>query len=165
MKPERLDLAFGVAIVVLALVTIYLFIPAGVVPSQGPRALSPRFWPTLVAWFLAFAGAVVVAGAFLRATRAEGARDAEAEARDGRAPAILRGLAAVAGMYAFYFLLPHLGMLLASILFVILSSTLLGARNWVAVLSVGIGIPLVLYLFFTRVAATPLPKGVLAGWI
>jgi putative tricarboxylic transport membrane protein len=71
-------------------------------------------------------------------------------------------VAALAGLLAVYgYLMPHIGYLIGTCIFLAITTRLLGERSWSLGLSLAAGLSLGIYLLFTRVLGVPLPLGVL----
>ena len=61
--------------------------------------------------------------------------------------------------------MPFIGLYVASIIFIAWFMRWLGKYNWITVLAVSFGMPLVTYLIFERWFMVPLPKGPLEEWL
>ena len=66
-------------------------------------------------------------------------------------------------IFGFYFSLPTLGIVAASILFLSFSMWFLGERNLIVAGVLCIAMPLLLYIFFRYVAGVPIPLGIFAS--
>lgn len=61
--------------------------------------------------------------------------------------------------------MPFIGLYVASAIFIAWFMRWLGKYNWITVLAVSLGMPLVTYLIFERWFMVPLPKGPLEEWL
>jgi putative tricarboxylic transport membrane protein len=61
--------------------------------------------------------------------------------------------------------MPFIGLYVASTIFIAWFMRWLGKYNWITVLAVAFGMPLVTYLIFERWFMVPLPKGPLEEWL
>jgi hypothetical protein len=61
--------------------------------------------------------------------------------------------------------MPFIGLYVASTIFIAWFMRWLGKYNWITVLAVALGMPLVTYLIFERWFMVPLPKGPLEEWL
>lgn len=161
---HKKDLLAGVLFLVLGIFTVFIAIPIGVqVPSTVKvRALSPDFWPMVIG------GGVILSALFLilEACVVPRQTDADEDAADAAqfqleiVPATLRAIILVAGLFAFYFSLNTLGIVAASIILLIAMMLFFDERRYLLVALLGIGIPVLLYVFFRYVASVPMPLGV-----
>lgn len=61
--------------------------------------------------------------------------------------------------------MPFIGLYVSSMVFIAWFMRWLGKYNWIIVLSVALGMPIVTYLIFERWFMVPLPKGPLEEWL
>ncbi|MEH2507660.1 MULTISPECIES: tripartite tricarboxylate transporter TctB family protein [unclassified Bradyrhizobium] len=61
--------------------------------------------------------------------------------------------------------MPFIGLYVSSTIFIAWFMRWLGKYNWITVLAVALGMPLVTYLIFERWFMVPLPKGPLEEWL
>lgn len=61
--------------------------------------------------------------------------------------------------------MPFIGLYVASTIFIAWFMRWLGKYNWITVLAVSLGMPLVTYLIFERWFMVPLPKGPVEEWL
>ena len=171
---RRRDLGAALLCLMFGLAAVLFLIPRGVaVPgSVKVAALSPDFWPRLIAY------GAIAASVFLfietlivrqAAARPDGAQsddaqsdDAEEEARYRLAalPATVRVAVLVAALFAFYAGLTALGVVAASILLLFAMMLFFGERDIRLVAGLGVAIPLLLYAFFRYAASVPIPLGI-----
>ena len=151
------DLLLGAAVILLALVFSFWILPGGITSVPGPAALSPRFWPRLIGIALILPGASIMISALIRARRS--ARGSLAQKERIPPEAVVRLAVVVVGMIAFAVLLPVLGIYVASVLIIMVVAFLMGSGRPVVTVTTAFVIPLLLSLFFNRVAGTALPRG------
>ena len=175
MIRERLT---GIGVLVLGLLIFFVLIPAGVdrPGSVEHTALAPDFWPRIIA------GIIMVMGLFLAvgpaAKEEGGARGADGGEEGGEAAAEAVGGAEAAGgwthrlpglavalgtLFAFYFLIPYLGMVAPGIAVILGLMVYAGERRWPLGLAIALCVPILLYVFFVHVASVPIPLGVFEG--
>lgn len=61
--------------------------------------------------------------------------------------------------------MPFIGLYVASMLFIAWFMRWLGKYNWITVLAISIGMPVLTYIVFERWFLVPLPKGPLEEWL
>ena len=157
---KRKDLIAGLSMVVLGALIIWVLIPNGVVEPRKVKyaALSPSYYPRIVAYALLALGLGVVWRSFV-------ARAIPAEAENRHPHAGLR-ITAFLGILAGLALgLQWLGFIVACSIAALLGMWLAGEKRlWVSV-PIALLLPLLLYFFFLKVARVPIPLGVLEPWL
>ncbi len=162
-ESNRINLIAGLVFLALGLLAVTVLIPLGVdEPGKVAfAALSPSYWPRIVCLMLAVFGAGMVANVVLELRSGTG-EEAEAETEQVTAERTpFRALAALALLFVLYALLEPLGFVLTGVLALAAYMLLADERRPVMILSVAIGVPLALYLFFTKAASVPIPAGIL----
>ncbi|HCR98935.1 MULTISPECIES: tripartite tricarboxylate transporter TctB family protein [Halomonas] len=163
-KKSIKDAMLGGGIFVASVLFAWIVIPAGVVsPASVERLpLSPVFLPYVLTTLIGIFGLIYGMQASIGLGVPKEENDESTHLRR-RWP--LHILLVAACFFAYCFLTQYLGMLLISIMVTGFLIWLGGERRPLILVSVSIGLPLVLYLFFTLFAQVPLPKGLLEGWI
>jgi len=159
------DLWLGAGLAVLSALLYFVVIPLGVTIPSGVRSpvMSPDFWPNIITLFL-LAMSVLL---FLRAAAAWQRGDLVAhksadvegeEERTGWAGQI-RAVAVIAIMFVYYWLIIKIGLVPASMV-TLLAVGLTTARPniWLVIIATPV-LPMLLYLFFFKVANVPIPGG------
>ena len=173
MIRERLT---GIGVLLLGLLIFFVLIPIGIDRPGNVEhaALAPDFWPRIVAAIIALMGLLLAVGP---ASEEEGERGAdEGEAGEGRGngagaaatrwPQRLPGLTVTLGaLFAFYFLIPSLGMVAPGAALAFGLMVYAGERRWPRGIAIAAGIPILLYVFFVYVASIPIPLGVFESLI
>lgn len=154
------DMWAGIVFLALGLSLIFVLIPVGVVePKKVPfEVLSPSYYPRLVAIAMVLLGAAIAI---------RGVRNASDEGRF-EAPeksAVLKVCAAFAILFATAYSLPFAGFVLAGSVALAALMVLAGERKPLIIALNAILLPLVLYLFFTKLANIPIPGGVLDPYL
>ncbi len=154
------DLWAGIAFLAIGLVLIFILIPTGVAePKKVPFAvLSPSYYPRLVAIAMAVLGAVIAVRGVRHAS--DGVRFA---APDG--VAALKVCAVFVILFSTAYALPTAGFVLGGAVALAALMLLAGERRPLIVGLNAILLPLVLYLFFTKLANIPIPGGVLDPYL
>ncbi|MGF1500589.1 MAG: tripartite tricarboxylate transporter TctB family protein [Paracoccaceae bacterium] len=148
------DRALGPAIVALGLLLALWGVPEGVDRPRNVRniVLSPDFWPLILAWALTATGL----GIALRAWLAP-------DAPEPSAPTTRAGLARLGVLAALLVALAlgiaTVGMVWASMGAFLVFLAIVRPAEPLAVLLVGIALPLALYAFFNHFAGVPVPQG------
>lgn len=169
------DILSGAVVALFAVTGLFYLVPVGVKspPNINVPALAPEFWPTIILWLmLGFAIFILVQGviAFMRPSmklvKDESALEKADDTAAGRvgetsfAVRILRTLAAIGLLFAYQALIEIIGMLTASILACLAFTILSGERRYQMFVPVAVLLPIILYYFFTKVAAIPIPLGI-----
>ena len=152
MNESRL---IGVFVAALGLITLFVLIPIGIVsPSDvGTLALAPEFWPLIIASLFTLMGILLF---FLPEKP-----DPDAVREPVKLKRRAARLAVVLGaLFAVYFAVPHLGMVVPAMLVIFGLSWLAGERRWKLLLALSLSIPVLLTLFFVFVASIPIPLGI-----
>ena len=171
MNSATKELYVGAGMVVLALLGWFVIIPAGIdLPSTVEfRALSPDFWPHVVMVLLAVSGSIVAFQAYLElrdpdaVATSQAAEDADSEetlVEFEFGQRAVRVIAALIGMFAIYFLIPHIGIVVAGMVVILAVTFALGERRLKYTVPLAVLLPSLLYLFFVHVASVPMPLGV-----
>lgn len=156
MVNPKIDIWIGAGAIVFALFLFFIAIPYGVsTPGAVPKiVLSPIFWPEILAGAFAVVGLMLVA-AGLKTAPLPPLPETERAGMAGVAR-----LVAMAVMMAVYFwLIPHIGMVWASVLAFFATSLLVRTRHPVIAVIVALLLPLILYAFFYHVAGVAIPQG------
>lgn len=151
MIRERLT---GIGVLLIGILVFFVLIPYGIDQPDNVKhlALAPNFWPKIIAAIIAVMGLLL---AVKPGSRSETGGEDDAWAQR------LPGLAVSLGsLFAFYFLIPPLGMVATGAALIFGLMLFAGERRWQLGVAVALGIPLLLYVFFTYVAGIPIPLGV-----
>ena len=144
----------GIGVLLVGILVFFALIPYGIDQPENVKhaALAPNFWPKIIA-------AVIAAMGLLLAINP--GRATESESDGGAWTQRLPGLAVSLGsLFAFYFLIPSLGMVATGAALAFGLMVFAGERRWRLAIAVALGIPILLYVFFTYVASIPIPLGV-----
>lgn len=151
----------GAAYLALGLLMVFVLIPIGVdEPANVEFAvLAPAYWPRVICLVLAALGTGMLIRLWLNT------RSGEGESDEGASP--FKGLllwrvgVVIVGTFVLYALLEPLGFVLAGALALALLLLFAGERRPLHVALISIGVPMLLYLFFTKAASIPIPAGLL----
>jgi hypothetical protein len=173
MENLNRDILIGGAAITIAGVGFFVVIPIGIdVPSSVKvLALSPDFWPRIIMGMMAACGLVVLAQGFLAGRNDDGAP--HPETNDDTVPVetdnivhfdtrsqLVRVTGALAVLFAFYFAVPYVGLVVGAMIIIVLSTRHLGVKSWLRSGLLAVIMPVALYLFFTEVAQIPIPLGI-----
>jgi putative tricarboxylic transport membrane protein len=164
---RQLDLIAATLLFVMGLVTLFVLIPYGVqVPgSVKNAALSPDFWPRIIAGIAVVASLFLVFETYKMPQPSLDEDDSNPDAIYEYAPqiALARTAIFIVVIFAFYFSLPTLGIVAASVMFLGFAMWFLGERNWIIAGILSVATPLLLYLFFRYIAGVPIPLGMFSN--
>jgi putative tricarboxylic transport membrane protein len=121
--------------------------------AEGPKA---GFFPFYVSLIVLISCAVNLVGIFREFT----GREVFAEWAQLR-----QVLSVVIPTTVYVFAVPVLGMYLSSGLLIGVFMKWIGRYNWLLVLAVAIGVPVVTFILFERWFLVPLPKGPIEDWL
>lgn len=144
---------------------VWILIPVAVpVPkSIKVAALSPDFWPKIIAAGLAIMGLVLIAQGAIRLVRerAETIEKTMTEAAPaaGRRSVFMRTAGIMVGLLVYYKIVEPLGIVVSSILAIIVFALLYGERRLKMLIPIAVLLPIGLYYFFVKVANIPMPLG------
>jgi len=154
MQKERM---VGGGVLVLGLMLFFVLIPSGI-DSPGEvdhMTLSPDFWPRIISIMFALMGLLIVIKPGEIPPEAEDAIDPASW------PARLPRLAVVLiVLFAFYFLIDHLGMVVPGFAVIFGMMWFAGERRYPLMAAISFIVPLLLYFFFVHVANIPIPLGI-----
>jgi len=159
MKPtQKLDLLTGCLFIGVAVLIIWVAIPYGIQEPKKVKfaALSPSYYPRLVAFCLLALGLILVISRWFSPIKKP---SSAVQNLRGRWFLILLGIAVT--LSAYYFSLEILGFVLASSIAVFVLLLIAGERSIPALILIPLTLPLGLHLFFTKVANIPIPSGLL----
>ena len=163
MNAERIT---GLAILMLALLIYFVLIPIGIVSPENLKHIStaPYFWPSIIAGIMGFTGILMMLFAKPDTDTPNAGSDDQLTSENNeselswltRLPRLLLtgGL-----LFAFYFSIPYLGMVVPGMLLIIVLMFFAGQRRWFLMLGLSVSVPLLLYGFFVHVASIPIPLG------
>lgn len=163
MNDIKKDLQLGILLSIFFLLVLYVFIPNGItIPqSHDPGQLSPASYPTWIATM----GLCIS----LLLTFSSGAKFLKAKKCEEKVNIIkskdflqsLRFISAFVLLFAFYFFLESIGMIIGSFILYAFFAYLCGERNWIRLITIDTILIIVMYLFFVKIAYIPIPLGIL----
>ena len=146
----------GLALGLVGLAIIFIAIPFGVDEPKKIKfaALSPAYYPQIVAIAMTFLGGVITLRAVMRPIKS----NTETERPD----AMVR-ISIVFVILAIYALsITYLGLVLAPVIALFAFMFHAGERRIWVMAFIAIAVPFGLFLFFQKIAGIPIPTGVLA---
>lgn len=166
MRTDLKDFLLGLGVAALFAIVEFIVIPVEIsVPRTLPIAAnSPSFWPRVICGGMIVVGLALAFNAVmrLRAVGADAAVRPDAEVDEPTYPpgqALLRIGLAMAILVGYYVIVRWVGIVVASIVALGLLSSLYGEKRWWLIAILAISMPIVLYLFFTKIAEVSLPLG------
>ncbi len=159
------DLWLGAGLAVMSALLYFVVIPLGVTIPSGVRSpvMSPAFWPNIIALFLLAMSLLLFARAFAAWRRGELVmhKSADVEADEGRAgvPGQVRAIAVIAIMFVYYWLIIKIGLVPASMAALLAVGLATAKPNYWLLIAATPVLPMLLYLFFFKVANVPIPGG------
>ncbi len=150
------DFWSGLVFLLFGVVLIVFLIPSGVVEPKRIKfaVLSPSYYPRIIAIAMSIIGLAICIGS-LRGT------DDDFVTSSIDLNAMGKVVTVFIVLFATAYALPHAGFVLASAVALVVLMALAGERNPFIVVGVAIILPIVLYLFFTKLASVPIPGGIL----
>lgn len=154
------DVITGIALILLSLFGIHWLAP-NAIEEVGPApnlAMSPSFWPVVIFYFILVLSVLMTIKAVV-----VWARNRAAEHESVNYRGMGKVLLAIVLLVPYYYLGLTLGLLIASCIILAVYSILAGERCFKSISAWSIGAPLVLTLFFGKVAQVMVPLGPLKG--
>jgi hypothetical protein len=158
------DIFLGCLLVAGFSLVALVVIPAAVpVPkSIKVAALSPDFWPRVIAAGLAVMGAVLMLQGLIRWIRERHRAKPKRESREqvkGKRSSFARTAGIMAGLVVYYGLVQPLGIVVSSMLALSGFALIYGERRLKILFPLTVLLPIGLYYFFVKVANIPMPLG------
>ena len=148
----------GLFYLIGGLFVVFVLIPIGIDEPGNVEfnVLAPAYWPRIICLVLAGMGAAMLVRGWLN-------RDTLDEDAEGAFAGIIwwRVGLVIAGTFGLYASLDFLGLVLAGAVALVLLMLLAGERRPVLIACVAVGVPMALYVFFTKAAGIPIPSGIL----
>ena len=154
----------GLVMLGVGLLLLFVLIPLGVDTPKKIRyaALSPTYYPQIIALILCLIGAAIALQSW-RAPKTSAPAKALEEPVTNTHPRAKIRIALFLGLLAFYAMaLNSLGFVICGILVLAASLTLAGERRISIIAPIALLLPILLFLFFYKVAYVPVPNGILA---
>ena len=157
MLSRRNEIVIGLGVMALAACLLWWVIPTQIDMPQRVRfrALSPAFWPKVISWTMLACGVALTLSAIFGPKTPRAGVDSLAISR----PEGLRLAALAVILLATFLALPVLGMVWTCMLAYAALLLLTGGRQMGWGLAVAVLLPIVLYLFFSKVAGVAIPQG------
>ena len=145
----------GIAITTLGALTLSVIIPYGIVSPSDVKslALAPEFWPYIIASVFTVMGVLLT----IWPDQSYIAEFTVIEFIKQRVP---RLVAILAGLFAFYFIVPVAGMVIPAMVLIFCLSWFAGETRFALLAVISVTIPILLTVFFQFVAHIPIPLGV-----
>ncbi len=162
MLSRRDEFLIGLGVMALAALILFWIIPGYIAMPRRVRmaALAPNFWPQIIGWTMLACGVALTIKAALAPVTPDRIVDRLGLSRDEALRLAGLGVILVVAHYA----IPILGMVWVSMLvfmaFVLLAGGFShgwGRMGWAV--AVAVLLPLLLYLFFYKVAGVAIPQG------
>lgn len=166
--PHIKDFITGGIFAVLGFAAFLYIIPSGVVVPKSVNivALSPDFWPKVIAGGVTISALFLIAESLLmrlphpiEEEDVEGHEESEAQYQLDTLPGTLRMIILIGALFLFYFYLTTFGIVASSIVLMPAMMLFFGERKWRLIVPLSLFIPLGLYLFFLHIAGIPMPLG------
>lgn len=157
MLSRRAEVITGLGIMLMAAMVLWWIVPTYVVtPKRVPfKALSPAFWPNIIGWIMLACGAILALRAFFAKPVPEAVADDITISRNEG----VRLLAVGAILLGMFLLLPVIGMVWSCMAGFFLLVLMSAGRNLIWGIIAAVLLPLILYVFFTKVAGVAIPQG------
>ena len=174
----RKDLFAGLFFSLLSLLFLFVVNKYGIdIPTAnyqaGSAAVLPDFFPNMICWGIFFfsLGLVLVSVTAMRAAQASDlsgalgevkAEEQEPGEKASRAKIVAFRIAGMGTMFLLYYVVDFLGIVVAGFFFYLLYAGFTGERRPLRALVGAAVTTLILYYFFVKVAAVPMPLGLLS---
>jgi hypothetical protein len=161
MKAAYKDAVFGIALLVLSLFVLFWLIPVGIDSpgSVGNIALAPAFWPRLI--IIAMVGlSVLLIFQGLRDIKVYRETGIGGERQHTSPLGTLKIAVATVMLFVLTWVMTWGGIVVPSMAALAFYMALHGERRLAVLVPVSIGLPVALYLFFLKVANSPMPLGI-----
>lgn len=151
----------GALYLILGLFVVFILIPLGIDEPSNVQypPLAPSYWPRIICLCLAALGLAILVRSGIRMSKGSALGETDEDAPDERN--LWRAGVVIALGFALYSVLETLGFVLATIIVLVILMLFAGERRLQIILPVATGVPLALYLFFTKAASIPIPSGIL----
>ncbi len=162
------DVLAGIVFFLFGVLTLAVLIPFGIQqpPSVQYRALSPSYWPNIVAGAIVVLGlALIIASIITERAKDDQTDSPAASSQEGSFWLAFRPVVALAICFALYFGLEPLGFVLTTAIALVALMVLAGEYRPHIVIPVALIVPMALHLFFTKAASVPIPMGILEPWL
>lgn len=157
MLSRRNEILIGLAVMALSAFILWLLIPTYVaLPRRVPiKALAPSFWPKIICWIMLLCGAALT----LRAAMSAPVPEPIVDDLSVDTSQLLRLGGLIVILTAAFFALPIIGMVWVCMIVFVLLVMMTGGKRMFWGIVVGVALPLLLYVFFTKVAGVAIPQG------
>lgn len=152
------DLVFSVLIFLGALLLFWITLGFDEGTAMQGARVGPAFWPRVLLGFILLLSAIVSVGTIRRIAREKAWRETLLTLDRGK----VRFFTALGLSVSYLLLLPVLGFIIMTPLFMIAFMLLLGEKSKGWILGVSIVMTAVIVLLFTKAMYVPLPRG---GWL
>jgi putative tricarboxylic transport membrane protein len=165
---RKRDIFAALLFLALGLLAIFVVIPQGVtVPSSVKKAaLSPDFWPRIITiGAIISAACLLIENTLLKQPPQIAPQEVAAamEYQLGGLHGSVKTAILIVALFAFYFSLPILGVVVASIILICAMMLFFGERKLWLIAVLSFATPVLLYGFFRYVASVPMPLGIFAS--
>ena len=167
MRQEAKDLLLSIGLLLFFLLTFFYIIPKGIyVPGNiRLKVMAPDFFPKTVSLFLIFMSLVFGCQTLVLLHKRRHLQRPETPPGTDRLKTIgwvpvVKVLSAIFLLFLYYQTVVWVGILAASILFLVIFSVLYGERRFKITIPLAVILSVVIYLFFTKIAKIPLPQGI-----
>lgn len=160
------DMFLGLLTIAAGVLVLTIMIPLGVdmeeVEANTPTLIMPDFWPRVIGVLMTLVGVIYTFLSWRNLNPDTGPIDPPKPAELSYVKA--RRLIAVIGV-AILFIIPDetTGLLFPAVAIFAISAYGFGGGLWPKKIALGIAVPIVLVLFFEKIAGIPMPLGILQG--
>ena len=150
------DLLAGASVLLIGILLVFVLIPIGVDEPSNVEfaALAPSYYPRFVGIAMMLLGLAIAVRSIYRPV-------ADDMLEVPESVLVYKAICAIAIMFATAIFVSSVGFILVGAAALLALMLLAGERNPVIIAAAVIGLPLLLYFFFTKLANIPIPEGVL----
>jgi len=158
MSSNRLT---GIFFLLFGVLSYFVLVPKGIVVPKniGHITTSPAFWPSIISIIIGLMGVLLMLPEKITSSVDEDSSDDD-EKRTPWKTRIPRLLVVLALLFAFYYSIESLGMVVPAMLLIFILMVYSGYRRWGLIVFLSALVPIILYIFFVHVANIPIPLGI-----
>lgn len=172
MVAIKKDIGFGLLFSIIFAIVLWVLIPFGIENpmSHDPNQLTPSSYPTWIATAGFILSVLILINSgykfYSKKNMASEESQTDTEELESKEEFLMKALrmgTAFLALFALYYFINEIGMVIGCFILYIIVALLCGERNYIRLLTVNTILITLMYLFFVRVAAVSIPLGLLTG--
>jgi len=165
MNTAKADLQLGLILTAFFALLVFWLVPAGIVVPQTHDSgqLSPAAYPTWISMTGLCVSLMLTLSSFMKIRRKTKKTNKTTEKKEKifKFSDYTVVLLAFFSLFVFYFLMETLGMMLGGFILYAIFAVFCGEKNWKRLFISDTILMMIMYAFFIKVAAVPIPLGIL----